>query len=95
LLESCTFLLSSVEQLTSCVDGIEARIGKLSSIGRSDSIVTHVIAGKFGYERAGQICRTALAAGEKVEKNVVKAGLISEAELDTLLSPENILKLGF
>jgi len=95
LLESCTFLISGVEQLASCVDGIEAKSEKLSSIAKSDSIVTHVIAGKFGYERAGQICRTALAAGEKVEEYVLKAGLISEAELEKLLSPENILRLGF
>ena len=95
LLESCTFLLSAVERLASCVDGIEAKTGKLSSFARSDSIVTHVIAGKLGYDRAGQIYRAAHAVGEKVEEYVLKEGLIPADELDRLLSPENILKLGF
>ncbi len=95
LLESCTFLINGVQQLAFCVEGIEARTGNSSSVAQSDSIVTHVIAGKFGYDRAGQICRSAHEAGERVSEYILKAELISKAELDRLLSPENILKLGF
>lgn len=53
-----------------------------------------LFAGKFRYDRAGQIFRVARSVGEKVEGYVLKEGLIPAEELDKWLSPENILKLG-
>ncbi|NOZ13993.1 MAG: aspartate ammonia-lyase [Acidobacteria bacterium] len=95
LLESLTFLLAAAGQLAFCVDTASANTEKLSVSSRSDSIVIHVLAGRFGYEKAEEILHDAAVAGEKVAEYVVKSGLVSKGELDYLLSPENILKLGF
>ncbi len=95
LMESCAFLISGISRLAVCVDGIEANIEKLSTVCRSDSIVTHVLAGKFGYEDARRFLAKASEAGETVAEYVLNVGLLLKAELDRLLSPENILKLGF
>ncbi len=95
LLETLTFLLSATVSLAGCVDGIEANREKLSNLSRTDSVVTHVLAGRFGYERAAKIFREARRAGKRVEQYVVEMNFISGQELNRLLSPENILKLGF
>ena len=95
LLESLAFLLAAADRLVFCVNTTEANSEKLALSSRSDSIVTHVLAGRFGYEQAGAVYREAKNAGEKVADYVVKAGLLSDKELRQLLSPENILKLGF
>ena len=58
-------------------------------------LVTYALAGKLGYEAAQRIYQSAVAAGSGVRDHVIEQEIISGEELDQLLSPEHLLKLGF
>jgi aspartate ammonia-lyase len=85
LCKACTMLEER------CIVGIEAdreRCANLLniSIGSITALVPHI-----GYSNASRIAQTALHSGNTVRELILAEGLLSEEELDDLLSPQSML----
>jgi len=74
-----------------CVTGITANPDRMKwFVEHSIGIVTALVP-VIGYETATQIAKTALETGRGVYDLVLERGLLSRAELDNLLNPEEML----
>ncbi|MCY0965746.1 aspartate ammonia-lyase [Parathalassolituus penaei] len=74
-----------------CIKGIEANRERCAellniSIGSITALVPHI-----GYANASRIAQTALHSGSTVRELVLAEGLLDEAELENLLSPQSML----
>lgn len=75
-----------------CVDGITANENHtrelvLNSIGLVTALNPHI-----GYENATVVAKEALQSGRSVYDIVLEKGLLSEAELEAIIKPENMIK---
>jgi len=95
LLESMKLLESACRELASCAAGIEPDPDTFESYRFSDVLVTYAIAGERGYEQAQELYLAARDAGIAVRSYVLREGVYTEEQLDRLVSPENLLRLGF
>ena len=74
-----------------CVTGITANPDRMKwFVEHSIGIVTALVP-VIGYETATQIAKTALESGRGVYDLVLERGLMSRAQLDTLLNPEGMV----
>ena len=91
--ESVDLMINGFETLrTRCVEGITAneehcRLNVHNSIG-----VVTALNPVIGYKNSTKIAKEALATGRSVYDLVLEHGILSKEELDTILSPENMLK---
>ena len=77
-----------------CVTGItanEERCRQLveNSIGVITAICPHV-----GYEKAAEIAKKAMKTGESIRNLILREGLLSEKEMETVLDPVNMTEPG-
>jgi aspartate ammonia-lyase len=92
LLNSMRMLCSACTMLqTRCIEGIEANREQCArhvdnSIGIITALVPHI-----GYSNASRIATKALTSGATVRELVIGEGLLDEAQLDRLLSPQAML----
>jgi aspartate ammonia-lyase len=95
LLESCDVLARSCEILrTHCVEGIEADEARCRAhVEAATSMVTALVP-QIGYEHACEIAQRARATGKSIRETVVTEGIMTEAELDALITPEAVCRLG-
>ncbi|SEM03455.1 aspartate ammonia-lyase [Streptacidiphilus jiangxiensis] len=91
LLDSLSLLTSACWTLTErCVTGITANADHLRhGVAHSIGTVT-ALNPSIGYTAATAVAAEALATGRGVRELVLERGLLSEAELDLLLSPERL-----
>lgn len=95
LLESMVILEACIMGLAGCVAGISVNPETFDGYRHSDVLVTYALAGKLGYEAAQRTYLAAVEAGCTVRDHVLTQGIVTGDELDQLLSPEHLLKLGF
>ena len=74
-----------------CIRGIEANRERCAelleiSIGSITALVPHI-----GYSNASRIAKQALHSGSTVRELILSEGLLDEAELERLLSPQSML----
>lgn len=95
-------LLQSIEIMTNvfnvfndyCVDGIVANGETMQEyVDRSIGIVT-AINPHVGYETAAQVAQEALRTGRSVRDICAERGILTEAELDVILHPEEMTEPG-
>ena len=93
LFESITLLTNACTVLAqTCVDGITAnRDVCLGYVTSSIGVVTY-LNDVIGHEAGDEIGREAARSGRGVREIVLERGLMSEAELDSILSLENLMK---
>ncbi|MDI2125010.1 aspartate ammonia-lyase [Yinghuangia seranimata] len=91
LLDSLALLTSAGRTLTErCVTGITANPDRLRrNVDRSIGTVT-ALNPFIGYTAATRVAAEALATGRSVRELVLEHGLLTEDQLDRLLSPENL-----
>ena len=80
--------------IDNCVTGItanEERCRQLveNSIGVITAICPHV-----GYEKAAEIAKKAMKTGESIRNLILREGLLSEKEMETVLDPVNMTEPG-
>jgi fumarate hydratase class II len=74
-----------------CVIGIEPRIDNIKAgLERSLMLVT-ALAPKIGYDNAAKIAKAAHKNGTMLKEEAVKAGLVTAAEFDRLVRPEDMI----
>ena len=91
-------LLQSIHLLTSasrlfaekCVDGIEANREFLAKRVRESVTLVTALNPLIGYEKAALIAKTALATGGPIDLVAESLGIMTRAEMEALLVPENL-----
>jgi len=74
-----------------CVSGIEARRDNIKAgLERSLMLVT-ALAPKIGYDAAAKIAKAALKNGTTLKEEAVKSGLVTAAEFDAIVRPEDMI----
>ena len=75
-----------------CVDGITANVDKCrADVHNSISVVT-ALNPVIGYKNSTKIAKEAMATGRSVYDLVLEHGILSKEDLDTILSPANMIK---
>ena len=85
---------ASVSFTDNCVVGIEAREGNIkAALERSLMLVT-ALAPTIGYDNAAKIAKTAHKNGTTLREEALATGLVSEADYDRLVRPEDMTHPG-
>ncbi len=85
---------ASVSFTDNCVVGIEAREDNIrASLERSLMLVT-ALAPTIGYDAAAKIAKTAHKNGTTLREEALKTGLVSEADYERLVRPEDMTHPG-
>ncbi len=85
---------ASVSFTDNCVTGIEAREDNIkAALDRSLMLVT-ALAPKIGYDAAAKIAKTAHKNGTTLKEEALATGLVTEAEYQALVVPENMTRPG-
>lgn len=95
ILESMKLLESGCLAMAACISGIQPNTATISAYQQTDVLVTYALAARLGYERAQEIYLSARESDCTVRTYVLENHILTEDELGLLLSPENLLKLGF
>lgn len=75
-----------------CIDGITANVDKCrADVHNSISVVT-ALNPVIGYKNSTKIAKEAMATGRSVYDLVLEHGILSKEDLDTILSPANMIK---
>ena len=91
--ESVDLLKNAFDTLrTLCVDGITANEKACrDEVHNSIGIVT-ALNPYIGYDHSTNIAKKALQTGESVSELVVKEGILTNEDLETILDPKNMVK---
>ncbi len=91
--ESVDLLINGFDTLrTRCVEGITANADKcMENVHKSIGIVT-ALNPVIGYKNSTKIAKEALETGKSVYDLVLEHDILSKEDLDTILSPENMIK---
>jgi fumarate hydratase class II len=91
-LQSVRLMADSAKSFTEhCIVGIEPRRDNIKAgLERSLMLVT-ALAPKIGYDAAAKIAKTAHKNGTTLKEEAVKSGLVTAAEFDKLVRPEDMI----
>jgi fumarate hydratase class II len=91
-LQSVRLMADSARSFTeNCITGIEPRRDNIQAgLDRSLMLVT-ALAPKIGYDAAAKIAKTAHKNGTTLKEEAVKSGLVSAAEFDAIVRPEDMI----
>ena len=73
-----------------CVKGIRADAARARRLLDESTALVTALSPRIGYAAAGEVAREALATGKRVYDLVQEKGLMTRAELDDMLKPENL-----
>ena len=90
--ESVDLMIHGFDTLrTRCVDGITANEEKCRNEVHSSIGVVTALNPVIGYKNSTKIAKEALETGRSVYDLVLEHGILTKEELDTILSPENMI----
>ncbi|HEY5319251.1 MAG TPA: aspartate ammonia-lyase [Galbitalea sp.] len=91
ILQSLAWMTNACRTLrVNCIDGITANTLRLSQqVGSSVGVVT-ALTPYIGYAASATLAHTALTTNASIAELVVEAGLMSQDEVDRVLSPERL-----
>ena len=82
---------AAVSFTDNCVVGIEPRLDNIKAgVARSLMLVT-ALAPKVGYDNAAKIAKTAHKNGTTLREEALKTGLVTAAEFDAIVRPEDMI----
>ena len=96
IIESLSLLSRSIPKFTElCIKGIRANAGKCRyNVEHSHALAT-VLVNKFGYAKVEKLIGKSVENKKKIAEILLEEKLLSPAEIDELLAPANMYKLGF
>ncbi|AHA27805.1 class II fumarate hydratase [Candidatus Liberibacter americanus] len=91
-LQSIQLLSDSVESFdNNCISGLQARTENIkNSLNKSLMLVT-ALTSKIGYDKSAMIAKKAHVNGTTLKEEAIASGLVSDAEYDLIVKPENML----
>ena len=75
-----------------CIKGIKADKKRIKYLLDNSLMLVTALAPKIGYDRAAQIAKSAHKNGTTLKEEVIKTGLISEADYEKIMSPIKMTK---
>lgn len=91
LMQSLVWLTNACKTLRlNCIDGITANEDRLRQMVEESVGVVTALTPYIGYVKSAAIAHEALAGGGTVRELVIAQGLMDEAELDSVLSPQRL-----
>ena len=91
--ESAEIMMNGFDTLrVNCVDGIKANEEQCRKYVHNSIGIVTALNPIIGYKNSTKIAKEALETGGSVYDLVLKHGILSKEELDTILSPENMIK---
>jgi aspartate ammonia-lyase len=95
LLESIRLLSGACDILRRhCVEGITADEARCRAQVESSTASVTALLPALGYDGAAEVAAKAVATGRTIRATVIEEGILSAEELDQLLSPEAVTRLG-
>jgi len=73
-----------------CVAGIEANEERIAELMRQSLMLVTALATQIGYDAAAKIAKAAHRNGTTLRQEALASGLISEADYDRLVRPEDM-----
>ena len=91
-LHASRILRTSMEALRArCVDGISANAERARELLDRSTAVATALSPRIGYAVTAEIVKEAVKSGKSIRQLVRERGLLSDADLDRLLSPEGMI----
>jgi fumarate hydratase class II len=92
LLESIKLLADACVSFTDkCVMGIEPNRKRIAELMEHSLMLVTALVPKIGYDAAAKIAKTAHKNGTTLREEAVKSGLVTAAEFDKLVRPEDMI----
>ena len=87
VLQSMQILTNFLPEFTErCVAGIEAQPARMEGYAQRTAALGTVLNPALGYQRTAELIKESLASGKEIRQIVIEKGLLSETEIDELLS---------
>ena len=91
--ESAEIMMNGFDTLrVNCVDGIKANEDVCQGYVRNSIGIVTALNPIIGYKNSTKIAKKALETGGSVYDLVIEEGILTKEELDTILSPENMIR---
>lgn len=91
--ESASIMMNGFDTLrVNCVDGIIANVEQCDKYIHSSFGVVTALNPVIGYKYSTRIAKEAMATGKSIYDLVLEHDILSKEDLDTILSPENMIK---
>ena len=91
VLQSMTILTNFLPRFTEhCVAGIQANPEQMDSYAQRTAALGTVLNPALGYQRTAELIKESLASGKEIRQLVLEKRLLSEKEIDALLSPKKL-----
>ncbi|WP_439273506.1 class II fumarate hydratase [Pseudochrobactrum sp. HB0163] len=92
VLQSIRLLADGMNSFTDhCVNGIKANEKRIHDLMENSLMLVTALAPHIGYDAAAKIAKTAHQNGTTLREEALKSGLVSEADYDKLVRPEQML----
>lgn len=91
--ESCEIMINGFDVLRKyCVDGIKSDESRCNNYIKGSIGIVTALNPIIGYKNSTKIAKEALSTGKPVYDLVLEHGILTKEELDTILSPENMIR---
>ena len=94
ILENNQLFASAMKSLAACVAGITPDLDAIRRHLDASSAVATLLSPRIGYDAAASIVKEAAATGKGIRALIVKKGIMTDAELDRILTPEIFASAG-
>ena len=92
LFESIDLLTNGFDTLrTLCIDGLEANVENWENMVKKSIGIVTALNPIIGYKNSTKIAKEAMETGKGVYELVLEHGILDKEQLDTILSPENMV----
>ncbi len=92
-LESAEIMMNGMDVLrTYCIEGIRANAEQCEQYLKGSIGIVTALNPIIGYKNSTKIAKEAMATGKRVYDLVLEHEILTQEELDTILSPENMIK---
>jgi len=92
LLESIKLIADACVSFTDkCIVGIEPNMTRIKQLMEHSLMLVTALTPKIGYDAAAKIAKTAHKNGTTLREEAVKSGLVTAAEFDKLVRPEDMI----
>ncbi|MGO3928889.1 class II fumarate hydratase [Rhodopseudomonas pseudopalustris] len=95
MLQSIGLLADAARSFTThCVDGIRADEGRIGELMQRSLMLVTALAPKIGYDNAAKIAKSAHQRGTTLKEEALRLKLVTDAEFDRLVRPDNMTHPG-
>ncbi|MBD3223805.1 MAG: aspartate ammonia-lyase [Caldithrix sp.] len=96
LLENIRLLKNAVQMFRErCISGLRVNEKRCRQHVENSTATVTALVQRIGYEQAGELLREKEIKGGSVKEIAVRHGWLTENEFEQLITPENVLRLGF